>query len=160
MIKKLITTVVLILLMLPGTAYAIHPRDEIYYNASVELQNYKEEIIVLAKVIHGEANYEHIPEIQKEAVVWTVLNRVDVGHRGNTIIECATASSQFAYDRHAPATDEYKAIARNVLRAWLMEQEGIYEYRLPKDYLYFVGKRGHNLFTREYQDGKYFRWEN
>jgi len=68
------------------------------------------EVEMLARVIWGEAR--GIPsDMEKAAVVWCVLNRVDADAWPDTVAEVVTQPYQFTgYLKEYPATEEHKAI--------------------------------------------------
>ena len=65
--------------------------------------------------------------MHKAAVVWCVLNRVDAEGWPDTVAEVVTQPHQFAgYSPDYPATEEFKAIAADVLIRWEREKrEGV-----------------------------------
>lgn len=79
------------------------------------------EVEMLARLIWGEAR--GIPsDMHKAAVVWCVLNRVDAEGWPDTVAEVVTQPHQFAgYSPDYPATEEFKAIAADVLIRWERE---------------------------------------
>lgn len=119
-------------------------------------ENYKKTVLVLAKVIHGEASGVK-STTNRACVVWCILNRVDQKHRGNNPRKCATASDQFAYVKSAkPRKDEIE-IATDVLNRWLLEKIGGSEEEvgrvLPKKIVYFSGNGDYNEFRYAYPIG-------
>ena len=76
------------------------------------------EVEMLARVIWGEAR--GVPsDMEKAAVVWCVLNRVDAARWPDTVAGVVTEPSQFAgYSPDYPATEELKAIAADVMTRW------------------------------------------
>lgn len=80
------------------------------------------EVEMLARLIWGEAR--GIPsDMHKAAVVWCVLNRVDAEGWPDTVAEVVTQPHQFAgYSPDYPATEEFKAIAADVLIRWEREK--------------------------------------
>lgn len=154
-----------------GTALAAGPEDEIAQKPSVpgeaskeipdvlaELQLYESEIDMLAKLVYAEARGVG-SKMEKAAVIWCVLNRVDEG-RG-TISEVVTAPSQFAYSRRLPVKDDLRELARDVLIRWLLEKRGVDDVGrvLPAEYTYFAGRGGHNWFRIKYKgNGEYWDW--
>ena len=60
----------------------------------------------------------------------------------------------------APVTERFKAIAADVVMRWQLERLGIGESGrvLPKNYLFFAGRDGHNWFRTEYRGGGYWDW--
>ena len=80
------------------------------------------EVEMLARLIWGEAR--GVPsDMHKAAVVWCVLNRVDAEGWPDTVAEVVTQPHQFAgYSPDYPATEEFKAIAADVLTRWEREK--------------------------------------
>lgn len=123
-----------------------------------QLDGMTAEIDMLAKVVWGESRGVK-SRMEQAAVVWCILNRCDA--TGVSIIKAGTAKHQFAYHRHAPIKPEHCALARDVLKRWLMEKQGITDVGrvLPKEYIYFTGHRGHNRFRIKYKGRqKYWNW--
>ena len=115
-------------------------------------EDYDKTVAVLAKVLQGEARGVK-SDTNKAAVVWCVLNRVDAGMRGDTVIECAVAANQFNYHRKARPSESFKAIAKDVLNRWLREKYGETDVGriLPKNYLFFHGNGRYNVFRNRYK---------
>ena len=99
------------------------------------------EVEMLARLIWGEAR--GIPsDMHKAAVVWCVLNRVDTESWPDTVAEVVTQPHQFAgYSPNYPATEEFKAIAADVLIRWEREKRegGEVGRVLPAEYVFFTG---------------------
>ena len=118
------------------------------------------EVEMLARVIWGEAR--GIPStMEKAAVVWCVLNRVDADAWPDTVAEVVTQPHQFAgYSSSYPATDEHKAIAADVLTRWERERRegGDVGRVLPAEYVFFNGDGQHNHFRTEYRGGTFWDW--
>lgn len=114
-------------------------------------EDYDETIIVLAKLLWGEARGVK-SDTNKACVIWCILNRVDENMRGDTVIECAVASHQFNYNKRYPVRDSLKKIAKDVLGRWLLEKTGETNVGrvLPKNYCFFSGNGRHNVFRDQY----------
>jgi hypothetical protein len=98
---------------------------------------------------------------EQAAVIWCVLNRVDKKHGGKkTITGVVTARNQFAYSSRTKVKKEFKLLAQDVLIRWLLEKRGVDDVGrvLPKDYLYFAGRNGHNYFRKTYKSREYWDW--
>lgn len=111
-----------------------------------------EEVEMLAKTIWGEAR--GVPSTARQAAVaWCALNRLDVGTFGDTLAEVLSKPYQFAYDPASPVTDEFLALADDVLHRWYLEQNGVEDVgrTLPEDYLFFEGDGLENHFRKEYE---------
>lgn len=119
----------------------------------------QEELEVLAKIVYQEAG--GIPDkAEQAAVIWCILNRVDVGQGGDTILEVATHPKQFAYYPNNPATDELKELAQDVITRWSREKSGETDVgrTLPKEYVFFTGDGEHNNFTVEWNGTDKWDW--
>lgn len=118
------------------------------------------EIEMLARLIWGEARGV-ASDMEKAAVVWCVLNRVDADGWPDTVAEVVTQPFQFVgYSPDYPATEELKEIATDVLTRWEREkQEGGDAGRvLPAEYVFFTGDGERNYFRTEYRGGVYWEW--
>lgn len=120
----------------------------------------KAEVEMLARVIWGEAR--GIPsDMEKAAVVWCILNRVDADGWPDTVAEVVTQPYQFAgYSPDYPATEELKAVAADVLTRWEREKQGGGDVGrvLPAEYVFFTGDGAHNHFRTEYRGGTFWDW--
>lgn len=95
------------------------------------------------------------------AVVWCVLNRVDAEGWPDTVAEVVTQPHQFAgYSPDYPATEEFKAIAADVLIRWEREKRegGEVGRVLPAEYVFFTGDGEVNHFRTEYEGGMFWDW--
>lgn len=92
---------------------------------------------MLAKVVYGEAGGCSL--LEREKVIWCVLNRVDDPRFGNTVFRVVTAQSQFhGYSPDHPIIQENYELALEVISKWLYEKEGgEIERPLGPEYLYF-----------------------
>lgn len=119
-----------------------------------------EEVEMLAKTIWAEAR--GVPSTARQAAVaWCALNRLDVGTFGDTLAEVLSKPYQFAYDPASPVTDEFLALADDVLHRWYLEQNGVEDVgrTLPEDYLFFEGDGLENHFRKEYEKtGETWDW--
>lgn len=118
------------------------------------------EVEMLARVVWGEAR--GIPsDMEKAAVVWCILNRVDADGWPDTVAEVVTQPHQFAgYSPDYPATEELKAVAADVLTRWDRERRegGDVGRVLPAEYVFFTGDGAHNHFRTEYDGGTFWDW--
>lgn len=118
------------------------------------------EAVILAKLLYREARGVSgtfcgvSPEARQAAVLWCVLNRLDNGSYGDSIVEVVTAPNQFAYDPQAPVTDDLLWLANDVLTRWSMEQNGETNVgrTLPADYFFFLGDGEENHFRKGFKD--------
>lgn len=111
-----------------------------------------EEVEMLAKTIWAESR--GVPSTARQAAVaWCALNRLDAGTFGDTLAEVLSKPYQFAYDPASPVTDEFLALADDVLHRWYLEQNGVEDVgrTLPEDYLFFEGDGLENHFRKEYE---------
>lgn len=111
-----------------------------------------EEVEMLAKTIWAEAR--GVPSTARQAAVaWCALNRLDAGTFGDTLAEVLSKPYQFAYDPASPVTDEFLALADDVLYRWYLEKTGVEDVgrTLPEDYLFFEGDGLENHFRKEYE---------
>ena len=113
------------------------------------------EVDLLARTIYAEAR--GLPVTEQAAVAWCVLNRVDAGY--GTLTDVLTAPHQFA-TWHGEIAQEQRDIAADVLTRWEREKAGEAEVGrvLPREYLWFTGRDGHNWFRDAYTGGEYWNW--
>lgn len=118
------------------------------------------EVEMLARVLWGEAR--GVPsDMEKAAVVWCVLNRVDAARWPDTVAGVVTEPSQFAgYSPDYPATEELKTIAADVLTRWERERRegGDVGRVLPAEYYFFTGDGERNYFRTEFTGGTVWDW--
>ena len=118
------------------------------------------DVDMLARLIYTEARGVR-SKTEQAAVVWVVLNRLDNPNRlQKTIAEVVCAPYQFDYRPWAPVTDEFKALAVDVLERWQAEKEGAKDVGrvLPPEYQYFEGWGGRNWFSVEWRSDEYWDW--
>ena len=147
-----------------GICPLIEPEAElvpIENNIDIPIDEYKDAAKYLAKTVYGEAR--GCSTTQQAAVIWCVLNRVDMDDRYSPeeVIKVITKKNQFhGYIPSNPVTDEYYDLAIDVLSRWLREKNGETEVGrvLPKDYLYFGGDGKVNRFRTEYDGGTRWDW--
>lgn len=142
--------------------------DKLLYVAPPEEKEYKPDekiVIMLAQTMWGESRgIESITE--QAADVWCILNRVDseLSYMPNTIEEVVTPDQFHGYRPWYPTVDDFgrdlKALAEDVLIRWMKEHDGQTDVGrvLPKEYLYFSGKNGHNVFRTELHGGTRWDW--
>ncbi len=124
---------------------------KLYTEADVEM---------LARLIYTEARGVR-SKTEQAAVVWVVLNRLDNPNRlQKTIAEVVCAPYQFDYRPWAPVTDEFKALAADVLERWQAEKSGVEDVGrvLPPEYQYFEGWGGRNWFSAKWKSQEYWGW--
>ncbi|WP_409969584.1 cell wall hydrolase [Bengtsoniella intestinalis] len=110
----------------------------------------------LAKLIWGEAR--GCTQVQQEAVVWCVLNRVDSDdpYYPDDIIGVITQESQFhGYADDNPIYVDFVEIATDVLEQWEAEKSGStdVERAIPVDCLWFWGDGDVNYYRTAYNGG-------
>lgn len=138
---------------------------KLYTEADVEM---------LARLIYTEARGVR-SKTEQAAVVWVVLNRLDNPNRlQKTIAEVICAPYQFDYRPWVPVTDEFKALAVDVLERWQAEKRATAGSPaspggasrsaedvgrvLPVEYQYFEGWGGRNWFSAKWKSQEYWGW--
>lgn len=115
--------------------------------------------LALARTVWGEAR--GCTTTEQAAVVWCVLNRVDSPDFPDNILEVLEQPNQFSgYDPEYPVWPEILALVEDVLDRWEMEKTAVGDVGrvLPKEYVFFEGKNGHNHFRTEYRGGTNWDW--
>lgn len=115
------------------------------------------DVEMIAKAVWGEAR--GLSELEQSMVIWCILNRVDVYN--TSIAKIVTAEGQFhGYNPNYPVNDKVVALVKDVLARWQMEKvcSGDVGRTLPKEYLWFRAKNGHNVFRNKF-DGNYDLWD-
>ena len=137
------------------------PEPEMPPSAADPVKLYTEaDVEMLARLIYTEARGVK-SKTEQAAVVWVVLNRLDNPNRlQKTIAEVVTAPHQFDWRPWVPVTDEFKALAADVLERWQAEKDGQADVGrvLPPEYQYFEGWGGRNWFSAEWKSGEYWGW--
>ncbi len=143
---------------------AVEPA-KLYTEADVEM---------LARLIYTEARGVR-SKTEQAAVVWVVLNRLDNPNRPQkTIADVVCAPYQFDYRPWVPVTDEFKALAVDVLERWQAEKRATAGSPaspggasrsaedvgrvLPPEYQYFEGRGGRNWFSAKWKSGEFWGW--
>jgi len=153
----------------PEAATSAQPAEpepvKLYTEADVEM---------LARLIYTEARGVR-SKTEQAAVVWVVLNRLDNPNRPQkTIADVVCAPYQFDYRPWVPVTDEFKALAVDVLERWQAEKRATAGSPaspggasrsaedvgrvLPPEYQYFEGRGGRNWFSEEWKSGEFWGW--
>lgn len=150
--------------------YEIEDTKEIETNKAVDTPDYKttfnamsDEVIVLAKCLEGEAGALK-SDMEKAAVIWCVLNRVDSKERyyPDDIIGVVTQQYQFTgYNENNQVRDDLVELVLDVLGRWQAEHRGEENVGrvLPKDYLWFYGLTARNTFRNAYEKDKADYWD-
>lgn len=118
------------------------------------------EAVILAKLLWSECRgvsgiYCGVSaKARQAAVAWDVLNRLDNGSYGDSIVDVVTAPNQFAYDPQAPVDEELLWLATDVLTRWSMEKNGETDVgrTLPAGYYFFLGDGEENHFRKDFKD--------
>lgn len=123
-------------------------------------QEAEEEIVLLAKMLWGEAR--GCSTTDQAACVWVALNRVSDPRWPDTLREVLLQPEQFRGLREDnPATEELMALAEDVLsrRARELAGETAVGRVIPEDYFFWAGDGKHNHFRKEYRDTATWSWE-
>jgi hypothetical protein len=106
---------------------------------------------VISRMVWGEAR--GVSRNEQKLVVWTVINRLENGNYGNSLISVVRAPNQFhGYSPNFPVTPEIKEMVIGVLEAWNNgETAMVYPpFATTPDYLYFGARLrngwSHNFF--------------
>lgn len=124
-----------------------------------ELETSEKDIVELSRMTYREAR--GLPDTEKSACIWCVLNRVDSSMFPNTIDGVLSQKNQFSgYGKDTPYTDEIRALVEDVLMRWELEKLGKDDVgrTLPKGYFYFKGDGKHNYFRDAYKE-PYTIWD-
>jgi spore germination cell wall hydrolase CwlJ-like protein len=115
-----------------------------------------DDVDVISRMVWGEAR--GVSRDEQKLVVWTVINRIENGRYGTSLIGIVTAPSQFhGYSPKFPVAEEIKEMVIEVLEAWDRgEQALIYPpFATTPDYLYFNARRyngrNHNFFRERWR---------
>ena len=115
------------------------------------------DVEMIAKTVYGEAR--GLNDFERSMVIWCILNRV--ASSGQSIRQVITAKNQFVgYKSSHPVKQDMLNLARDVLSRWEREKAGETNVgrTLPKGYLWFRAKDGHNVFRNKF-DGNYTIWD-
>ena len=115
------------------------------------------DVNMIARTVWGEAR--GLSDLEKSMVIWCILNRVDAGE--TSISRIVTAEGQFhGYSPNFPIEDDIVALVKDVIARWQLEKvcSGDVGRTLPKDYLWFRSRDGHNVFRNKF-DGNYDVWD-
>ena len=118
-----------------------------------------EDVDILAKMVWGEARGV-ASDMEKAAVVWCVLNRVDAGY--GSIKDVVTAPYQFSgYMESNPLEPKIIDIVLDVLDRWQVERVmgDTIGRVLPSDYLWFTGDGTRNYFKNKYGAKESWNWD-
>lgn len=152
------------------SAIVLEDKPEYHVEATYPELYTDEDVIVLTKMLYGEAR--GVTELnvggrcvstkcQQAAVIWTVLNRYDAGY-SDSISRVVTAPNQFVgYRESNPVDEELMDLVKDVLERWNNEKHGETDVGrvLPADYLWFRGDGKYNHFRNSYNGGTRWNWE-
>lgn len=131
--------------------------DERGYTAVVSPQ----EINMIAYLVDKEIGGGTL--IEKQAVVWCVLNRVDAGRAGgfkDTVYGVLTQSGQFRSYYGTGSTESYNIVV-DCLTLWQMKKQSGYPIDgrvLPSEFCWYHGDGRHNHFRSAYSGGYEWDW--
>lgn len=132
--------------------------NEEFVEEDLYIKHYTEQdAIDIAKVLYHECR--GVPsKIEQACVAWTILNRVDC--YDSTVYSVVRSPNQFAFYESTPVWGELLDLAHDVLDRWSREKDGEENVGrvLPKEYIYFEGRNGHNYFRDNYS-GSYNLWD-
>lgn len=124
-----------------------------------DFEDLETNIAIMAQTIYGEAR--DMSTYEMSLVAWCICNRVDSPQFPSTIEEVIKQKGQFhGYSADKPIEKRCYEVAKDVIIRWNMESQiiGNVGRTLPKDYLYFYGKDGHNKY-RVKNDDPNGRWD-
>lgn len=131
--------------------------DEQGYTAVVS----PSEINMLAYLVDKEIGSGTL--IEKQAVVWCVLNRVDKGSAGgfkNSVYGVLTQANQFRSYYGTGSNESYNIVV-DCLTLWQMEKQSGYPIDgrvLPSEFCWYHGDGRHNHFRSAYKGGTEWDW--
>lgn len=135
------------------------PRVDPLTRVIVEAKTSEDERALLMRTLHAEARGVEDRE-EKEAVIWTVLNRVDSKNHPNSIKEVIEEDFAFTVSESTPEVweeiekEELDIVVYNVLYAWITEKEYYDERRvLERGFCHFYGDGERNYFYKIGKDG-------
>lgn len=109
-------------------------------------------VTVLARMVWGEGR--GVSRNEQKLIVWTVINRLENGRYGSSLIGVVRARGQFhGYSSRHPVTDPIRTMVIEVLEAWERGEEAkVYPpFANTPNYLYFNGRGGHNWFRERHR---------
>lgn len=119
-----------------------------------------DEATVMARCLYGECRGVE-SDMEKAAVAWTILNRVDDPRFPDSIVSVIIQPNQFTgYKKTNPVDQELLDLSMDVILRWKMEHDGEQEVGrvLPAEYVFFVGRNGRNYFGYEWPVSETWDW--
>lgn len=119
-----------------------------------------DEATVMARCLYGECRGVE-SDMEKAAVAWTILNRVDDPRFPDSIVSVIIQPNQFTgYKKTNPVDQELLDLSMDVILRWKMEHDGEQEVGrvLPAEYVFFVGRNGRNYFGYEWPVTEVWDW--
>lgn len=110
----------------------------------------EDDVTLIAKTLWGECR--GCSELQQQAVVWCILNRVDDDRFPATVAEVVKQPYQFlGYSDKNPVDAELYAVALDTMARWQMEPyvKGGTGRVIPKDFCWFGGDGKVNTFRND-----------
>ena len=127
------------------------PRTKFFTDAETDM---------VAKTVWGEAR--GCSDIQKEAVAWCVLNRVDDDRFPDCIADVITQPNEFfGYSESNPVDEDIRKLTKKVMIVWATEEMMPADGRervLPREYVFFSGDGVENTFTTKWLSGVVWDW--
>jgi N-acetylmuramoyl-L-alanine amidase len=115
-----------------------------------------DDVDVISRMVWGEAR--GVSRNEQKLVVWTVINRLENGNYGNSLIGVVRAPSQFhGYSPRFPVTPEIREMVIEVLEAWEKSESALVypPFATTPNYLYFGARRwngwSHNFFREAWR---------
>ncbi len=130
-----------------------------YATEKERIEHDKQVVEMLAKTVWGEARGSS--KIEKAAVVWCILNRVDDERFPDNIIDVITQENQFSgYSENHPLDSNIVDLVNDVMTRWVFEKTSVGDVGrvLPKEYCWFMGNGVQNIFRDAY-NGDYNIWD-
>jgi len=109
-------------------------------------------VVVISRMVWGEGR--GVSRNEQKLIVWTVINRLENGRYGSSLIGVVRARGQFhGYSSRFPVTEEIREMVIEVLEAWDRgEAAKVYPpFAQTPYYLYFHGDGRHNWFRERHR---------
>ena len=135
---------------------------EMMEEAEAEYRVTPMEVVMIAKVIYGEARGVE-SETEQAAIAWCILNRAATWDQ--TVTEVIETPYQVCYQDFFPTTDDngrsLVKLAQDVVDRWERERTGETDVGrvLPPEYLWYGGDGERNWFRDDYEfNGSIWNW--